>query len=90
MLYTSNKYADQPTYMHSLIKASVQYITVYALIVCTGIVLKAWSDYIYTYPKKKISSFPIKILENAVQYFLKLSMIMVCETSDFNIRKHGH
>ena len=36
---------------------------------------------LYTLQKKKVSSFPIKILE----YFLKLSMNIVCEISDYNM-----
>ena len=32
----------------------------------------------------------MKNLENALQYFLKISMIIVCETSDYNMLKHGH
>ena len=41
---------------------------------------------LYTLQKKKVSSFPIKILE----YFLKLSMNIVCEISDYNMLWHGH
>ena len=44
----------------------------------------------YIEQKKKVSSFPIKNLQNALQYFLKLSMIIVCKTSDYNMLKHCH
>ena len=45
----------------------------------------------FIYLAKKISTqFPVNILENALQYFLKLSMIMVCETLDYNMLKLGH
>ena len=38
----------------------------------------------------KVSRFPIKSLENALQYFFKISLIIVCETQDYNVLKHGH
>ena len=40
---------------------------------------------------KKVSiQFPVNILENVLLYFLRYSMIMVCETLDYNMLKQGH
>ena len=37
---------------------------------------------------KKVSSHRIKILESELHYPLKLSIIMICETADYNMRNN--
>ena len=51
----------------------------------------SWTSCKLYLEKTKVSNFLIKMLEDELHYYLKHSIIIVCETSDLlNLLKHGH